>query len=124
VNGFRSEIKQGLGLLRNRKLQLIPSDPWMSAVNSGDLRLFCSGQKNDLRRAYFAISKESKRLRRAIQSRGRRRKKASATDVSSGGCIRTCPTNGGGTDGDAGKLIDQRMVQRKRLLNRTRLTFF
>jgi len=65
VKGFRSEIGQGLGLLRNRKLQLVPSDLWMSAVNSGDLRLFCSDQKNDLRMAYFAISNYNYEAKRA-----------------------------------------------------------
>lgn len=57
LKGMRNEILQAISLLDNRKLQLLPENLWDSAVNSGDLALFPSEEKEDLRQAYFAIQK-------------------------------------------------------------------
>ncbi|MGA8857034.1 MAG: hypothetical protein WB643_07690 [Candidatus Bathyarchaeia archaeon] len=57
TRGLKSELKQSIGLLPQHLLQLMPDDLWKSLVSSGDLALFPFDQREDLRQAYFAISK-------------------------------------------------------------------
>jgi len=57
LKGLTNEVSESIALLANRKLQLLPNDLWQSAVNSGDLVLFPYEPREDLRKAYFAMSK-------------------------------------------------------------------
>jgi hypothetical protein len=57
LKGLTNEVSEAIALLANRKLQLLPDDLWQSAVNSGDLVLFPYEPREDLRKAYFAMSK-------------------------------------------------------------------
>jgi hypothetical protein len=57
LKGLTNEISEAIGLLGNKKLQLLSDDLWQSAVNSGDLALFPYEPREDLRKAYFAMRK-------------------------------------------------------------------
>jgi hypothetical protein len=52
-----TEIQQSIELLNAKKLQLLPTAMWRSALSSGHLALFSQKEREDWRQAYFAMSK-------------------------------------------------------------------
>ena len=52
-----NEILDSIPILEANKLQLLPDDVWKSVVNSGHLALLPYEAWEDLRKAYFAMSK-------------------------------------------------------------------
>jgi hypothetical protein len=52
-----NEILEAIPILEKKQLQLLPNDIWSSVVNSGHLALLPSEAWEDLRTAYFAMSK-------------------------------------------------------------------
>ena len=54
---FNKEIQQCIELLKRGKGDLLPDDIWKSALSSGHLSLFSENEREDLRQAYFDISK-------------------------------------------------------------------
>jgi hypothetical protein len=52
-----NEILEAISILERKLLQLLPDDVWKSVVNSGHLALLPYDAWEDLRTAYFAMSK-------------------------------------------------------------------
>ena len=52
-----NEILEAIPVLEKKQLQLLPNDVWRSVVNSGHLALLPYEAWEDLRKAYFALSK-------------------------------------------------------------------
>jgi len=66
LKAFRNEVKDSIASLERRGLELLRMDNWTSAVNSGDLKLFSSKQRDLLSRIYAGNSNfnyEAKRTR-------------------------------------------------------------
>jgi hypothetical protein len=54
---FNKEIQQCIELLKRGRGDLLPDDIWKSALSSGHLSLFSEDERDDLRQAYFDVSK-------------------------------------------------------------------